>query len=475
MCRMRSSYCWGCLATPSRLLKQASANPSLVDGMVGKRFFLVIGVVMLLALAACQMIAPSLLPTSAVVEPQSAESTPPPALLTQTPLDNAIPEDANTPAGPITLRLWLPQQFDPGGSTPAGDLLNARLSEFMDENPGVRIEVRLKALEGSGGLLESLAAANAAAPLALPDLIALPRPLLESAALKGLVHPYDGMTGVLEADGWYDYARQLAYLQESIFGLPFAGDALVLVYHPLDMDIPPRDWETAMSIGSALAFSAADSQALFTINQYQAAGGTVWDAQGHPYLDESVLTQVLTFYQQASQSGLMPLWLTQLESDEQVWQAFLEEQAPMAVVWASHYFTEAPGLSFKTMIAPPITADGQINTMATGWIWALAAPDRARRMLAAQLAEFLVEPQFLAEWNYAARYLPPNTQALTGWEDPLQRTLIGRILEAAQLSPSEDLLSSLGPALEQAVLFVLKQQADPTTAAQIAVKQVNQP
>jgi hypothetical protein len=82
--------------------------------------------------------------------------------------------------------------------------------------------VRIKALDGPGGLLDALSAANAAAPLALPDLILLPRPQLETAALKGLLTPFDGLSASLNNGDWYDYARDLAQLQDSTFGLPLA-------------------------------------------------------------------------------------------------------------------------------------------------------------------------------------------------------------------------------------------------------------
>ena len=48
-----------------------------------------------------------------------------------------------------------------------------------------RVEVRLKEAAGTGGLLKSLSAASAAAPLAMPAVVALSRPDLEAAALKG--------------------------------------------------------------------------------------------------------------------------------------------------------------------------------------------------------------------------------------------------------------------------------------------------
>jgi ABC-type glycerol-3-phosphate transport system substrate-binding protein len=113
--------------------------------------------------------------------------------------------------------------------------------------------------------------------------------------------------------------------------------------------------------------------------------------------------------------------------------------------------------------------------LATGWVWALASPDPNRRALATELAQFLVDKQFLGEWNDAAGYLPPHIDSLAIWGDEELRPLIGRISMTAQLVPSEDLLASLGPALENAVVLVIKQQSDPQTAAELAVEQVNQP
>ena len=104
----------------------------------------------------------------------------------------SAPEGTVVPTLPIgarLVRIWLPPEFDPQGNSPASSLLKARLDEFASENPDVRLEVRVKALEGAGGLLESLVAANVAAPLALPDLVLLPRPLLESAAIKRIALP----------------------------------------------------------------------------------------------------------------------------------------------------------------------------------------------------------------------------------------------------------------------------------------------
>lgn len=377
--------------------------------------------------------------------------------------------------GVVTLRIWLPPQFNPDAGTLASDLLKSRLEAFASQNPSVRLEVRIKALDGPGGLLDSLAAASAAAPLALPDLVALPRPMLESAALKGLLYPYDLQGVVPDDNDWYEYARRLAHLQDILFGLPFAGDVLLLVCTPLLVESPPGSWEEVVSLGQVLAFPAADPNALYTLALYQAAGGQIQDTLGRPAISPDALEQVLTFYQQAGQAGVMPYWLTQYQTDDQAWTVFIEGQATMAVAWYSHFRQGAVGLPMKIYAAPLPTPNGVPFTLATGWVWALASPDPERRELSARLAIFLTDGAFLSTWTLTAGYLPPSSSALSAWSDVSLRNLADQLASSARLMPPAEVLSALGPAVEDAVIQVLKHQADPRLTAQVVAERLNRP
>ena len=373
------------------------------------------------------------------------------------------------------LHLWLPQEFDPAGSSPASQLLKARLDEFVAEHPGVQLEVRVKAVDGQGGLLDALSAANAAAPLALPDLVLLPRPLLESAALKGLLHPYDGLSSLMDDPSWFEYARQLAHLKGSTYGMPFVGDAYVLAYHPSIIDKVPNSLESAISLGEGLLFPATDPQALFTLGNYLASGESLQDAEGRPSLNKETLTNVLDIYQRASQAGVMPYWITQFSNDAQVWEAFSGQQFPMAVTWASSYLKQKHREPADLYFGPLPTPTGAPFTLATGWSWALAGKDAEHRALSVSLAEFLVEKDFIAAYSNSAGYLPPRVDALQGWQDADLRRLVEQISYSAQLMPPMDLISNVGPAVEQAVVDVLKAQSDAQNAAQGAIDQISLP
>jgi len=409
---------------------------------------------------------------------ESLQTSPPPLeteTTTPTPLS---PGQTSTPListptpGEVTLLIWLPPTFDPQAGTPAGDILQARLDEFETLYPRLKVEIRVKAESGPGGLLDSLSSTSAAAPLALPDLVALPLEGLQGAALKGLLHPYDDLSDLITDPDWYPYAVELAQLQNSTFGIPFAGDILQLLYRPDLVEGPPLDWENALSLTSPFAFPAADQQALFTLIQYQATGAPILNEEGRPTLDQNALNQVLNFYQQARETGLFPIWLTQFQDDMQSWEAFQENRADMVVTWSSRYLTE--GLE-NTTTSQILTPDGDPFTLASGWVWTLANSDQTRQELTIELVEHLSAPDFLAEWTAALGYLPPRPSALDMWNDSDLKSKLDLISRSASIIPTSDILSSLGPPLQKATVDVLKQQSDPTTAAQDAVNSLAEP
>ncbi len=407
----------------------------------------------------------------------TSEDTPLSPTISLPPVETTTPPSpTNTPGGPLTLRVWLPPQFDPSLDTPASALLRQRLEEFSRQRSRLLLEVRIKAPSGPGGLLDSLTTASAAAPQSVPDLIALPRDALETAALKGLLYPYNAMTQAMKDEDWYDYAYELASIQDSTYGLPFAGDAMILVYHPSIVGEPPQDWSTVLEKKQPLVFPAADPQALYTLGQYRSLGGVVQDELGKPALDTIALTKVLTYYTEAELAGVMSAALTQYQSDDQVWAAFQENRAPMAITWCSRYLdfmADAPAGDYA--LSPIPTADGKSYTLATGWVWSLSAKDSERQRVAVELAEFLTESAYLAAWTEAAGYLPPRPSALRQWSRQELALSLDQNARSAHALPSADILVGLSKPLWQAVIEVLRERANPLEAAQEATASLSAP
>jgi ABC-type glycerol-3-phosphate transport system substrate-binding protein len=381
------------------------------------------------ALAGCANIE-SLLSQPTPVSISQASATPQPVpVATQT----ALPATEAR-----VLRVWLPPRFDPNADTESANLLKQRIVDFEATHPDLKIEVRIKSETGETSLLNSLFVTGNAAPAALPDLVALSRPDLEAAALKGLLHPVDGLSTVLDDPNWYPFARELGHIQNIGYGLPFAGDALVLIHHP---ELEINTWDEILASQEALVFSVGDSQSLVALSLYVSAGGKLVNEQGLPTLDEEPLTQTLTLIQDGFESNTFLPSLTGFESDPQAFQAYRNRSAKMVIAWALNYRAGEDGV-----MLPIPGLNGASYTFANGWIWALAGSDSEEQQVATELAEFLIADEFVSNWLENTGYLPTRLS---------QGTEASVILESAHALPSNEVLLVLGPIMEQALSRIL--------------------
>lgn len=97
----------------------------------------------------------------------------------------------------------------------------------------------------------------------------------------------DGMTEIPDDTDWYGFTRDMALIQGSTFGLPFAADAMTLVYRPETITEFPQTWSALFEEDLVLAFPAEHDQALFPMTMYLAEGGALQDSQRRPQLELS--------------------------------------------------------------------------------------------------------------------------------------------------------------------------------------------
>jgi ABC-type glycerol-3-phosphate transport system substrate-binding protein len=411
----------------------------------------------LVSLSACSTIADFL-----------AEDTPPPVISTPTPAPTPTQGTLGVDA-PITLKLWVSPEFDPSTETEAAAILRARLDEYSQLHPGVRVDTRVKGTTGPASLIESLSSAISAAPLALPDLVLLSTDDAQIAAKRNLIYPLQSETDFSLENDWYQYAEGLTLNQDQTFGIPFALDAMVMVYRPSQTENPPVTWSEFLELGQRLMFPAASPQALFTILLYLSEGGQITNEDGNLSLAAGALERVLSFYSQAQASNLTPYWLTQLEDEQIVWEYFLENRTELAVTWMSQYLQEAPEHIAAGLIP---TQTGATFTLAKGWVWSVATPNAERQAAAEELAFFLSEPDFIGSWTQSLGYLPVHPSALAAWEAGPEQSLASVILPSAVPSPDYTDLSILGPAFQQAANAILKQELTISEAASGAINQL---
>jgi ABC-type glycerol-3-phosphate transport system substrate-binding protein len=427
-----------------------------------------------LSLSGCGEINFTSLLRTVIPPTQAANSnTPLTTASAQAQLTPTQPAATATPSGPQTYFIWVPPQFDPQLDTAASRQLQARLNQFMDENSQVIIEVRVKAATGPGSLLDSLTLANAAAnPESLPVLVALPRSDMEVAALKGLIFPMDDLTSVIDQNDWFEYARQLAILQGATYGIPFAGDAMLLLYRPARVGAAPTTWEDILSRGQPLSFPAADPQSLLTLLLYQSSGGSIVDLQGRPTLSAETLSRVLELYADGALQGTFPSMISNIQSDTQAWQLYQDKTANMVITWSSRYLSELP---VDTAAVPITSLANQEYTLATGWMWALSDPLPERRAVSVKLAEYLSESEYLTQWAPASGYLPVRPSGLNAISNQSLRGLLGRVIQSSSIRPTNDLITGVGPLLQESTLAMIERLSEPVQAANTAAERLNSP
>jgi ABC-type glycerol-3-phosphate transport system substrate-binding protein len=245
-----------------------------------------------------------------------------------------------------------------------------------------------------------------------------------------------------------------------------------MVYRPSIVSEPPEDWAAVLEQKTPFVFPAADQQAVFSLAMYQALGVDLRDKEGRPHLETDTLAQVLAFYADAEQRGVMPFWLTQYQDDQEVWDAFLEQRADLIIAWLSDYLTTLPeDVEFSVL---PVAQEDNF-TLADGWVWSVASMQDEKRELAVELAKFLSENKFLDAYADSLGCITPYIGATESQPEQTQSSKIRQVALSARLIPSTDILNSLGLAVQQAVMQVLKNQAEPIPAAQSVIDTLTGP
>jgi ABC-type glycerol-3-phosphate transport system substrate-binding protein len=396
-------------------------------------------------------------PTPAPVPLPTSTSTPAPVETRQ----SSTSQTEQAAASPEILHVWLPVQLNPNENNPAAALLKKRLSDFEADHPGVEIDVRLKSETGDANLLDSLAITSMAAPEALPDLIALPHNALEQASQKGLIKPLD-ISNELQDPAWYPYAKDLAQVNGTAYGIPFAGDAQVMVYRPELVWI--KSWNDILLSNSQLIFAGADPLAEMALSLYASAGGELTNAQGKPTLDQNTLVKVLQLFSKGRSVTLFPDADKNLSSDDQVLQEYRARRSDIAVLHFSKYQSSQDGL-YQPLMG---LSDQQPHyTFADGLIWSLTGRSPEQQRLAMDLAGYLTQDEFLSQWTQASGYLPIRRFSTNEQVDPA----VTAVIEALRPIPPVDTMQTLGPLLQEAVLRVIGGE-DPEAVARSVIEKL---
>jgi ABC-type glycerol-3-phosphate transport system substrate-binding protein len=419
------------------------------------RFLL--GVALALSIVGCA-------PTTPAATPAATAAPVVPPTLTE------APRPSSTPA-PLVLHLWVAAAFAPDPATEAGARMQARLTQFESDHPGVQVEVRLKDEAGPAGLFATLQTAARVAPAALPDLVTLDSSDLVEAAAGGVLAPLAPFPEGADT-GTFAFARQAAQVGEIRYGAPFAARVDVLVFRTDSFFRAPGTWSDLLSSTPPFLFPAGDPDSQVTLAQYLALGAAPADETGKPRLDPLALEEVLAFYGSAHTAGLLPLTVRQYETSLETWEVFHEGRATSAVAPLQTYLSERR----STELAGPLpTRDGEGVSLASVWSWALVTPNPQRQPLALELIDLLSEPGFLAGWTQALGLLPADRASLDGWHEGDDKNLAVLLAAVARPLPAPEVRAGLGAPIRAAVDSVLSGQLTPNAAAMAAAQAVTPP
>ena len=363
-----------------------------------------------------------------------------------------------TPGGTAvvkTLVIWLPPQLDPNNGSMAGSILQDRLAAFETEHPQYTVEVRIKPIEGKGGLLDMLGSTSDAAPAALPALIALPYPSMNAAVADGRLYALGSSSVDMDDPDWLPYAKQSSQVNDRVYGIPFGGDALVLAYHPVESSTPPAFWDELINRGGVVAFPAADTTAAVISQIYLSAGGHFADANGNPVIEQDPLHLTLMLISEGARKGAFPYWLSDFANFDQSWQSFLDMQSQYAIIWSNQFLQSMPkGVD----IAPVPGVANQSISLIKGWAWSVPALSTADRQDSLLLLQHLSDPNFVNRWSQAAGFLPVRESGLESWKNVLNSHLVTQLTRENLLIPFGSPNPLTTPLLSDAVLKIVKNQ-----------------
>ncbi|NIO67605.1 MAG: extracellular solute-binding protein, partial [Anaerolineae bacterium] len=380
----------------------------------------------LLSLSGCGPFAvpttpPPLVPTTPSPRPVPATPSPQPPVPTATAVTLTAETPTTTPITPtlptvppvITLTLWTAEPFSPAQADASGQILGQQIEAFTADHPDVVVEYVLKKPYGKGGILNFLLTTSEAVPAAMPDLVAIDTIELKEAAQAGLLQPLDELISAELQEDLFPFAQQVGRFEDQLVGLPFETDIEHLIYNTNKLEEPPLTWTDVLTDEVSYVFPAGGREGLVNdafIIQYLALGGQLVDETGQPALNAESVTQVLQFYKDGYEMGVIPSSVLEFKTLDDCWPVYLSAEVAMTNVSSRRYLADRELLMY-TRFAPIPTRDGNVATLSQGWAWAIVTSDPTRQALAVQLIEWLMEPENSVEWNLAAGHLPTRKAA----------------------------------------------------------------
>ena len=400
-------------------------------------------------LAACAALPPGLWPAA----------SPPPTPM-PTPSATASPTPPPTPGPPTDLRVWVAASLGPEARPDAWKVLTRALDEFALRHH-LTVEVRVKAEEGAGGLVETLVWSRVVAPEAAPDVILAPVGVLEAARVKAaLPRLPEALHAGLRARETYPYAQAAAGEHDQLFAYPVAAEAPVLAWpRHAEADLPTT-WAQWAQSPTPWTWAARDPWAWTAWALYQAAGGLPGPANQPALLQAEPLAEMLEFLVQARWNAGLRRDAVLWRDMDALWQAHGQDDIGL-ITWSSHVTPASDAWVWAPLPGPEHPGPLTMRVYA----WAVATEVPARRDLAVEWLRRVTDAGWSGPWARAAGLWPTAPDALrAGWDAP-QTASWDSWFRDAKPAPPLAVRGGASQALRSATLRVLAGAQTPLDAA----------
>lgn len=366
--------------------------------------------------------------------------------------------------------VWLPPQFDPSTQAQSATTLGDLFTEFMSENQNISINYRIKDTGGEASELNMLSLAADAAPNVVPALVILDRNDMMTAVQKGLIYPIE--TDLFsEAETWFRFARESAFVDNVLYGIPVAGDPLVLAYRPALTGPDMNNWEEILTRGLPIGFEPNSVTDLFGLFIYVSLGGRTTDEQGKPWLDQEILTQTLNFFLNGGQKGAFPPAIAKDSNVGQSWKQFTDGTYQITVTRFSQYrHNRRPDF---IAIPLPRTDNSSPYPLVNTWNVVITARSPEIQELAIELGKAIAASEFNDRWTFSGGYLPVRNTDLKNWGADSGYEGVSLMSEKGALIQSGNIIAKLVPILNSAISKVIQTTMTPEKAAAEAIEAVN--
>ncbi|MCB0191421.1 MAG: extracellular solute-binding protein [Anaerolineae bacterium] len=408
-----------------------------------------------------------IVPTSPLVQETDPTVSPIPTVLTL------------TTEQPITLTLWTVEPVSYLAEEEIGRFIDNKLREFDREDSDVSVEYFVKKATGKGGVLDFLRTAGEVAPEILPDVAIISVVDLRQAYFDGVIQPLDGKLDRSIIQDLLPAARRMGTVEDALVGVPMGLEMEHTLYSTLVFTDTPILWTDILSSNVRYLFPAKGNNGVVndaTLSQYYSAGGLFQGDEGNSKIDETTLRNVLTFYEQAREQGIIDASLLEASTTEDILPFYLEVQAGLAQVSVSQYLTERETLLNSDYAPVPVPNETATPvSVMHGWLFVLTTDDVNRQNAALKLIETFLSTSNNVEWNTINKSIPTRDSAYQqiAGDDPYWVFLTEQ-LNTARPEPSFTDYDRIGRIIQQSIEQVIRGEATAEEATATAIDSFTQ-